>query len=128
MLDLLLSNNSNTDEDYDVTSEGRLVGHIFKPTAAPVETPWMWAFVHSRPEDRFPAFDDLHDKVERILREIETSEDEPTGRQIREQGRACAEDRLRQCASKVRQLAHHLVEHHYIDRIDFEAMMRGTNA
>ena len=58
MPDLLLTSNGRTEtdeEDYDVTSDGRLVGHIFKPTAAPVETPWMWAFVHSRPEDRFPA-------------------------------------------------------------------------
>jgi len=59
MPDLLLTSNgrTETEEDYDVTSEGRLVvvGHIFKPTAAPVETPWMWAFVHARPEDRFPA-------------------------------------------------------------------------
>jgi hypothetical protein len=58
MPDLLLTTNGRTEtdgEDYDVTSEGRLVGHIFKPTAAPVETPWMWALVHSRPEDRFPA-------------------------------------------------------------------------
>ena len=58
MPDLLLTSNGRTETDevdYDVTSDGRLVGHIFKPTAAPVETPWMWAFVHSRPEDRFPA-------------------------------------------------------------------------
>jgi hypothetical protein len=57
MSDLLLTSNGRTEtkEDYDVISEGRLVGHIFKPTAAPVATPWMWAFVHSRPEDRFPA-------------------------------------------------------------------------
>jgi hypothetical protein len=57
MSDLLLTSNgrTETEEDYDVISDGRLVGHIFKPTAAPLETPWMWAFVHSRPEDRFPA-------------------------------------------------------------------------
>jgi hypothetical protein len=55
MSDLLLKTNGRGEEDYDVISESRLVGHIFKPTAAPVETPWMWAFVHSRPEDRFPA-------------------------------------------------------------------------
>jgi hypothetical protein len=58
MPDLLLTSNGRTEtdeEDYDVTSDGRLVGHIFKPAAAPVETPWMWAFVRSRLEDRFPA-------------------------------------------------------------------------
>jgi hypothetical protein len=58
MPDLLLTSNGPTEtdeEDYDVTSDGRLVGHIFKPTAAPVETPWMWAFVSSQPTDRFPA-------------------------------------------------------------------------
>jgi len=55
MADLILTSNGSAEEDYDVISDGRLVGHIFKPTAAPVETPWMWAFVHSRPEDRFPA-------------------------------------------------------------------------
>ena len=57
MPDLLLTSHDSveTAEDYDVTSDGRLVGHIFKPTAAPVQTPWMWAFVYSRPTDRFPA-------------------------------------------------------------------------
>ena len=45
MPDLLLASNGSTEteEDYDVISDGRLVGHIFKPTAAPVQTPWMWA-------------------------------------------------------------------------------------
>ena len=55
MADLILTSNGGAEEDYDVTSEGRLVGHIFRPTAAPVETPWMWAFVSSQPTDRFPA-------------------------------------------------------------------------
>ena len=57
MPDLLLTSHDSAEnsEDYDVTSDGRLVGHIFKPAAAPVQTPWMWAFVYSQPEDRFPA-------------------------------------------------------------------------
>jgi hypothetical protein len=78
------------------------------------------------PGNKAGAFDDLHDKVPSILREIGTSEDEPRGRLIRDQGRACAEDLLRQCASKVRQLTRHLIEHHYIDPVDFETMMRGA--
>jgi hypothetical protein len=39
----------------------------------------------------------------------------PTGRE---------EMRLRKHETKVRRVAHHLVEHHYMDRIVFEAMMR----
>jgi hypothetical protein len=55
MTDLLLTSNGSAEEDYDVISDGRLVGHIFKPTAAPTETPWMWAFVFSQRTDRFLA-------------------------------------------------------------------------
>jgi hypothetical protein len=55
MPDLLLTSNDRTEtkEDYDVISEG-LVGHIFKPPRL-WRRPGMWAFVHSRREDRFPA-------------------------------------------------------------------------
>jgi hypothetical protein len=52
MSDLILTSNG-TEEEYDVISGDR-VGHIFKPAAAPVQTPW-WAFVYARPTDRFPA-------------------------------------------------------------------------
>jgi hypothetical protein len=63
-------------------------------------------------------------EVSRILRENETPEDEPEGQVLREQGRQCAERRLRQHESKLRELARHLIEHRYIDRVEFEAMMQ----
>jgi hypothetical protein len=63
-------------------------------------------------------------EVSRILRENGTPDDTAEGQRLREQGRAYAEGRLREHRSKVRRLARHLMEHHYIDRVDFEAMMR----
>jgi hypothetical protein len=63
-------------------------------------------------------------EVWRILRQNATSEGEPEGQALRERGRACAESRLREHESKVRRVARHLVEHHYMDRVVFEAMMQ----
>jgi hypothetical protein len=34
-----------SDEDYDVLEDSVVVGRIFKANAAPVGTPWMWAFI-----------------------------------------------------------------------------------
>jgi hypothetical protein len=48
MSDLILKSNGSAEEDYDVISDGRLVGHIFKPAAAPVGTPWMWVAFRRR--------------------------------------------------------------------------------
>jgi hypothetical protein len=65
-------------------------------------------------------------EVRRILRENGTSKDEPEGQALRERGCACAKSRLREHESKVRAVARHLVDHHYMDRIVFEAMMRES--
>jgi hypothetical protein len=70
------------------------------------------------------AFDDFHDKVPKILRKNGTSLDEREGQDLRKQGRACAESRLCEHENKVRAVACHLVEHHYMDRVVFEAMMQ----
>jgi hypothetical protein len=63
-------------------------------------------------------------EVSRILRENGTPEDTPEGRKLREQGCACAQARLREHEARVRRVALHLIEHHYIDRVGFEAMMQ----
>src|SRR5262249_7795659 len=63
-------------------------------------------------------------EVCRILRENGTPEEETEGQALRERGRACAERLLREHESKVRRVARHLVEHHYMDRVLFEAMMQ----
>ena len=63
-------------------------------------------------------------EVSRILRENGTPQETVEGQKLRERGRAYAEGRLREHRSKVRRLAQHLMEHHYIDRVVFEAMMR----
>jgi hypothetical protein len=34
MADLILTSNGSAEEDYDVISDGRLVGRIFKPSAS----------------------------------------------------------------------------------------------
>lgn len=42
---------------------------------------------------------------------------------LREKGCACAKARLHEHEAKVRLVGDHLVQHHYIDRVEFEAMM-----
>jgi hypothetical protein len=37
-----------SDDDYDVLSEGVVVGRIFKANAAPVGSPWMWTLIFPR--------------------------------------------------------------------------------
>ena len=69
------------------------------------------------PGCRRRAFDDFHDKVPPILRANGTSDDEPEGQKLRERGRSCAEECLREHATKVWRIADHLVEHHYMDRV-----------
>src|SRR6516164_4878454 len=64
-------------------------------------------------------------EVSRILRENGTPQETVEGQKLRERRRAYAEGRLREHRSKVRRLAQHLMEHHYIDRVVFEAMMRN---
>jgi hypothetical protein len=69
------------------------------------------------------AWDDFL-KVREILEENGTPEDTPEGQKLDKQGRVCAEMRLRKHETKVRRIAHHLVKHHYMDRVVFEAMMQ----
>ncbi len=40
------------DDDYDVLSDGAVVGRIFKAAASPVGTPWMWTLIFGYHEDR----------------------------------------------------------------------------
>jgi len=63
-------------------------------------------------------------EVSRILQENGTPEETPEGQALREQGRASAKARLREHEAKVRRVALHLIDHHYIDRVGFEAMMQ----
>ena len=62
--------------------------------------------------------------VHKILQDNETPEETPEGQELRDRGRACAAARLCEHQTKVRRVAHHLVEYHYIDRVAFEAMMQ----
>jgi hypothetical protein len=41
-----------SDDDYDVLSDGVVVGRIMKAMAAPVGAPWLWTFGYH--EDRIP--------------------------------------------------------------------------
>jgi hypothetical protein len=34
------------DDDYDVLSDAKVVGRIFKSAASPVGTPWMWTLAY----------------------------------------------------------------------------------
>jgi hypothetical protein len=43
-----------SDDDYDVLSDGKVVGRIFNAAAAPVGTPWMWTLLFGHHEDRTP--------------------------------------------------------------------------
>jgi hypothetical protein len=42
------------ENDYDVLSEGEVVGRIVKVTAAPEDTPWMWTLAYEQHRDRSP--------------------------------------------------------------------------
>jgi hypothetical protein len=42
------------DDDYDVLSDGKVVGRIFKAAASPVGAEWMWTLAFGYHEDRTP--------------------------------------------------------------------------
>jgi hypothetical protein len=42
------------DDDFDVVCDGAVVGRIFKANAAPVGSPWMWAFIMPHHQGRSP--------------------------------------------------------------------------
>jgi hypothetical protein len=43
------------EDDFDVLEDGTVVGRIFKANAAPVGSPWMWAFIFPHHKGRRPA-------------------------------------------------------------------------
>src|SRR5262245_51534123 len=44
------------DDDYDVLAGGKIVGRIYKASAAPVGSPWMWTLAFGHHEDRTPIY------------------------------------------------------------------------
>jgi hypothetical protein len=42
------------DDDYDVLTDGAVIGRILKVHAAPVGSPWMWTLAFGHHEDRTP--------------------------------------------------------------------------
>jgi hypothetical protein len=42
------------DDDFDVLADGEVVGRIYKASAAPTATPWMWTLAFWHHEDRTP--------------------------------------------------------------------------
>ena len=44
-----------SDDDFDLLSNGTVVGRILKVHTAPVGSPWMWTFAFGHHEDRTPA-------------------------------------------------------------------------
>src|SRR5262245_55777210 len=42
------------DDDFDVLVGGKVVGRIYKASAAPVGSPWMWTLAFGHHEDRTP--------------------------------------------------------------------------
>jgi hypothetical protein len=42
------------DDDFDVVSDGVVVGRIFNAAASPVGTPWMWTLAFGHHENRMP--------------------------------------------------------------------------
>jgi hypothetical protein len=43
-----------SEDDYDVLSEGEVVGRIMKVIAAPEDTPWMWTLAYGYHRHRSP--------------------------------------------------------------------------
>ena len=42
------------DDDFDVLSDGEVVGRIMKANAAPAGSPWLWTLAFGHHEDRTP--------------------------------------------------------------------------
>jgi hypothetical protein len=42
------------DDDFDVLANGEVVGRIYKASAAPVGSPWMWTLTFWHHEGRSP--------------------------------------------------------------------------
>ena len=42
------------EDDYDMLADGEVVGRIYKASAAPVGSSWMWTLVFWHHEDRTP--------------------------------------------------------------------------
>ena len=42
------------DDDFDVLANAEVAGRIFKANAAPVGSPWMWAFIFPHQQGRTP--------------------------------------------------------------------------
>ena len=42
------------DDDFDVLANGEIVGRIYKASAAPVGSPWMWTLAFGHHENRRP--------------------------------------------------------------------------
>ena len=42
------------DDDFDVRAGSKVVGRIYKASAAPVGSPWMWTLAFGHHEDRTP--------------------------------------------------------------------------
>jgi hypothetical protein len=46
---------AGTPDDYDVLSEGRAVGRIFRSSSAPQDRPWMWTITGAVVAPRLPS-------------------------------------------------------------------------
>ena len=42
------------EDDYDVLTDGAVVGRIMKVHAAPIGTPWMWTLAYGQHKDHTP--------------------------------------------------------------------------
>ena len=42
------------DDDFDVLTDGVVVGRIMKAAAAPISQPWLWTLAFGQHEDRTP--------------------------------------------------------------------------
>jgi hypothetical protein len=43
-----------SDDDYDILTDGIVVGRIMKAAAAPVGSPWMWTLLFEHHQGRTP--------------------------------------------------------------------------
>jgi hypothetical protein len=46
---------AGTPDDYDVLSEGRAIGRIFRSASAPQDRPWMWTITGAVVSPRLPS-------------------------------------------------------------------------
>jgi hypothetical protein len=59
-----------SDDDYDILTDGIVVGRIMKAAAAPEGSPWLWTLAFGHHEDRTPTHGDARGRDGGVREEL----------------------------------------------------------